>query len=153
MTKGELPCSVLEEGPVGRPLRSRADWTEHRRRRCDRHDDRAKWQNVNLGRVAANLEEACAIKGWTGGNCTAEGRYLTADYPGVLRERLQAALGGEVLYFNGPLGSQVGPGAAPTWVVDEDHPVGDGLTVPEGAVPLTQCEDRPTYLCRSFAKT
>ena len=102
---------------------------------------------------AANLEEACAIKGWTGGNCTAEGRYLTADYPGVLRERLQAALGGEVLYFNGPLGSQVGPGAAPTWVVDEDHPVGDGLTVPEGAVPLTQCEDRPTYLCRSFAKT
>ncbi len=102
---------------------------------------------------AANLEEACAIKGWTEGNCTAEGRYLTADYPGVLRTRLQAARGGEVLYFNGPLGSQVGPGAAPTWVVDEDHPVGDGLTVPEGAVPLTECEDRAPYLCRSFAKT
>ncbi|MFW2390118.1 MAG: hypothetical protein ACN4G0_17410, partial [Polyangiales bacterium] len=102
---------------------------------------------------AANLEEACPIKGWTDGNCTAEGRYLTADYPGVLRERLQSSRGGEVLYFNGPLGSQIGPGAAPTWVIDEDHPVGDGLTVPEGAVPLTECEDRPAYLCRSFAKT
>lgn len=102
---------------------------------------------------AANLEEACAVKGWTEGDCTANGRYLTADYPGVMRERLQASRGGEVLYFNGPLGNQVGPGAAPTWVVDEDHPVGDGLTVPDGAVPLTECEDRPPYLCRSFAKT
>lgn len=102
---------------------------------------------------AANLDAVCPIKGWEGGDCTAEGRYLTSDYPGVLRERLQAARGGEVLYFNGPLGNQVGPGAAPTWVVDEDHPVGDGLTVPEGAVPLTECEDRDTYLCRSFAKT
>ena len=102
---------------------------------------------------AANLEEACAIKNWTDDNCTAEGRYLTADYPGVLRQRLQAARGGEVLFFNGPLGNQVGPGAAPTWVVDEEHPVGDGLTVPEGAVPLTQCDDREDYYCRSFAKT
>ena len=102
---------------------------------------------------AANLDEVCPIKGWEGDDCTAEGRYLTADYPGVLRERLRAMRGGEVLYFNGPLGSQVGPGAAPTWVVDEAHPVGDGLTVPEGAVPLTECEDRPPYLCRSFAKT
>lgn len=102
---------------------------------------------------AANLDEVCPIKGWEGGNCTAEGRYLTADYPGVLRERLQAARGGEVLFFNGPLGNQVGPGAAPTWVVDEDHPIGDGLTVPEGAVPLTECEDRDPYFCRSFAKT
>lgn len=102
---------------------------------------------------AANLQEACSIKGWTGDDCTAEGRYLTADYPGVLRERLQATRGGEVLYFNGALGNQVGPGAAPTWVVDEQHPVGDGLTVPEGAVPLTECEDREPYLCRSFAKT
>lgn len=102
---------------------------------------------------AANLAEVCPIKGWTGDDCTAEGRYLSADYPGVLRARLQAARGGEVLYFNGPLGNQVGPGAAPTWVVDEQHPVGDGLTVPEGAVPLTECDDREPYLCRSFAKT
>jgi len=102
---------------------------------------------------AAGLEEACASKGWSGSNCTAEGRYLTADYPGVLRDTLAGSRGGEVLYFNGALGNQVGPGAAPTWVVDEQHPVGDGLSVPEGAVPLTECTDRDTYLCRSFAKT
>jgi hypothetical protein len=102
---------------------------------------------------AAGLVAACASKGWTGDDCTAEGRYLTADYPGVLRARLQQMRGGEVLYFNGPLGSQVGPGAAPTWLVDEAHPVGDGLSVPAGALPLTACNDRPQYLCRSFAKT
>ena len=102
---------------------------------------------------AADLAAACAAKGWTGGNCTAEGRYLTADFPGVLRERLQAARGGEVLFFNGALGNQVGPGAAPTWVVNDAHPVGDGLSVPAGAEPLTQCDDRGPYLCRSFAKT
>lgn len=126
-----------------RPIATLVQWTSHPESTLGWHPPAE----------AANLEEACAIKGWTEGNCTAEGRYLTADYPGVLRTRLQAARGGEVLYFNGPLGSQVGPGAAPTWVVDEDHPVGDGLTVPEGAVPLTECEDRAPYLCRSFAKT
>jgi len=102
---------------------------------------------------AAGLEEACEVKGWTGDDCTANGRYLTADYPGVLRERLQAVRGGEVLFFNGPLGNQVGPGNAPTWVVSEEHPVGDGLVVPEGALPLTECDDRETYYCRDFAKT
>ncbi|MCP5148659.1 MAG: hypothetical protein H6986_11115 [Pseudomonadales bacterium] len=102
---------------------------------------------------AAGLEDACAAKGWSGNDCTAEGRYLTADYPGVLRERLGQSRGGEVLYFNGPLGNQVGPGAAPTWVVDEDHPVGDGLSVPPGAVPLSSCDRSDPYLCRSFAKT
>ena len=101
---------------------------------------------------AAGLEQACAAKGWSGNDCTAEGRYLTADYPGVLRERLAASRGGEVLYFNGPLGNQVGPGSSPTWVVDEAHPVGDGHTVPPGAVPLSTC-DREPFFCRSFAKT
>jgi hypothetical protein len=102
---------------------------------------------------AAGLEAACAAKGWTGNDCTAEGRYLTADYPGVLRERLGQMRGGEVLYFNGPLGNQIGPGAAPTWVVDEAHPVGDGLSAPAGAVPLSTCDRSDPYLCRSFAKT
>ena len=102
---------------------------------------------------AAGLAEACDIKGWTGRDCTADGRYLTADYPGVLREQLGRSRGGEVLYFNGPMGNQIGPGSAPTWVVDEDHPVGDGLTVPAGATPLSTCDRSDPYLCRSFAKT
>jgi hypothetical protein len=102
---------------------------------------------------AAGLAQACPVKGWSGDDCTAEGRYFSADYPGVLRERLAASRGGEVLYFNGPLGNQVGPGQAPTWVVDEAHPVGDGRTVPAGAVPLSTCNNSNPYLCRSFAKT
>ncbi|TFH30034.1 MAG: hypothetical protein E4H00_05830, partial [Myxococcales bacterium] len=127
----------------GQPIATLVQWTGH-------PESTLGWDPPA---EAANLEEACAIKGWTDGDCTAEGRYLTADYPGVVRVRLQATRGGEVLYFNGPLGSQIGPGAAPTWFIDEAHPVGDGLTVPEGAVPLTECEDRAPYLCRSFAKT
>jgi hypothetical protein len=135
-----LSVDALEGGA---PIATLVQWTSH-------PESTLGWSPPA---DAANLDAACATKGWTGGDCTAEGRYLTADYPGVLRERLQQSRGGEVLYFNGPLGSQMGPGAAPTWVVDESHPVGDGLTVPEGALPLTECTDRPQYLCRSFAKT
>src|SRR4029079_2231800 len=40
----------------------------------------------------------------TRSSCRAEGRYFTSDYPGVLRQDLQARYGGEVLYFNGALG-------------------------------------------------
>jgi hypothetical protein len=103
---------------------------------------------------AADLDTACAIKGWVGDDCSAEGRYLTADFPGVLQTRLKASRGGEVLFFNGAVGNQVGPGDAPNWVIDEQHPIGDGKTVPPGAEPLTQCDDRPNpYLCRTMAKT
>ena len=48
--------------------------------------------------------EQCAAKGWAADDCSADGRYFTADYPGIVRERVQAALGGEVLYFNGAIG-------------------------------------------------
>ncbi len=100
------------------------------------------------------LERICADQGWAADDCTAEGRYFTADYPGVLRDHVQRELGGEVLYFNGPLGSQIGPGEAPVWLVDAAHPVGNGWTVPDGAVPLGSCADSPDpFLCRSFAKT
>lgn len=102
---------------------------------------------------AAGLDEACATKGWEGEDCTAEGRYFTADYPGVLRTRLVESRGGEVLFLNGALGNQIGPGGAPTWVVDDAHPVTEDGTPPAGAEPLTTCEDSEPYLCRSFAKT
>lgn len=102
---------------------------------------------------AAGLDEACAVKDWDDDDCSAEGRYFTADFPGVLRDRLHEDRGGEVLFLNGALGNQIGPGAAPAWQVTEDHPVGNGWTVPEGAEPLTDCDDDDPYLCRSFAKT
>lgn len=102
---------------------------------------------------AAGLDEVCPIKGWEGSNCTAEGRYFTGDFVGVLETRLKASHGGEIAFFNGALGVLTGPLHAPTWVVDEEHPVGDGTTVPEGAVPLAECNKSNPYECQSFAKT
>ncbi len=98
----------------------------------------------------AVLAEWCTAKGWAPDDCTADGRYLTADYPGVLRERLADALGGEVLYFNGAIGSQIGPGRAQIWEVDDAHPVGDGITAPAGAAPVAGCDD---YECQNLART
>ncbi len=83
----------------------------------------------------------CATKGWAADDCSADGRYLTADYPGIVREQVGAALGGEVLYFNGALGSQIGPGDADVWQIDAAHPVGDGVTAPAGAQPVPGAAD------------
>lgn len=88
-----------------------------------------------------DISAECAQKGWGPDDCSAEGRYFSADYPGVLREHLQASVGGEVLYLNGPLGNQIGPGRADVWLVDEEHPVGDGVTAPEGASPVAGAAD------------
>ena len=96
------------------------------------------------------LTEACAAKGWSADDCSADGRYFTADYPGVLRERLQQSVGGEVLYLNGALGSQIGPGQADVWQIDDTHPIGDGVTAPEGAQPVAGATDLRT---RSMGRT
>ncbi len=102
---------------------------------------------------AAGLEEACAVKGWEGDKCFAEDRYFSGDYVSVLEVRLKAKHGGEVAFFNGALGVLTGPLHASTWLVDEEHPVGDGKTVPEGAIPLAMCNKANQYECQSFAKT
>lgn len=98
----------------------------------------------------ADLAERCATKGWEGDDCFAEGRYLTADYPGVLRQRLEEAGKAEVLYMNGAIGSQIGPGDADVWLVDDEHPVGNGWVVPDGASPVAGCDD---YRCRNMSRT
>jgi hypothetical protein len=92
----------------------------------------------------------CAIKAWAADDCSANGRYFTADYPGILREQLRTELGGEVLYFNGALGSQVGPGHADVWQIDARHPIGDGVTAPPGAQPVKGATDLRT---RNLART
>ncbi len=99
-----------------------------------------------------DLTDACAAKGWTGDDCTAEGRYFTADYPGILRTRLQEEVGGEVLYLNGAIGSQIGPGDADVWAVDGDT-LADGPSVaPDGAEPVAGAEDyRDQNLARTLA--
>ena len=100
----------------------------------------------------ADIAEACATKGWEGDDCTAEGRYFTADYPGVMRERIQETIGGEVLYFNGAIGTQIGPGDADVWQIDDDHPATADGVAPAGAQPVTGAADlRERNLARTEA--
>ncbi|MFZ4720351.1 MAG: hypothetical protein ACOYMR_13060 [Ilumatobacteraceae bacterium] len=99
-----------------------------------------------------DITAQCTQKGWAADDCSAEGRYFTADYPGIVREQVQAQVGGEVLYFNGALGSQIGPGRADVWQIDDAHPVGDGVTAPAGAQPVPGAKDlRDRNLSRTFA--
>lgn len=69
-------------------------------------------------------------------DCTAAGRYLTSDFPGVMRDVVRSQIGGEVLYLGGAIGRRIGPVGAYVWNVDETHPLGDGWTVPPGALPV-----------------
>ena len=96
-----------------------------------------------------DLDGICTEQDWSDEQCSAEGRYITADYPGELRGALVAALGGEVLYFVGAIGSQIGPGAAPVWSVTDETGVGDGWTIPAGARPIRGADD---YLDKNFVK-
>ncbi|MET0149078.1 MAG: hypothetical protein ABW310_08000 [Acidimicrobiales bacterium] len=88
-----------------------------------------------------DLTDACAAKGWTGEDCTADGRYFTADYPGVLRTRLQEHVGGEVVYLNGAIGSQIGPGDADVWRTDAVEAVDGPSVAPAGAEPVDGAAD------------
>jgi hypothetical protein len=81
----------------------------------------------------ADISAECAALGWTGDNCTAEGRYFTSDYAGVLSQTIADRVGGETLYFVGALGEIVGPGGANVWEVDRRHPLGDQFHPPAGA--------------------
>jgi hypothetical protein len=82
---------------------------------------------------ASAIAADCATLGLTGSACTADGRYFTADYPGILRQNVQAAFGGEVLYFNGALGVLTTPLHTPVWEVTPRYPLGNQLTPPAGA--------------------
>ncbi len=66
----------------------------------------------------ADLSAECAVLGWQGDECHAEGRYFTSDYAGVLSRTIARRTGGEALYFVGALGHLVGPGGANVWEVD-----------------------------------
>ena len=97
-----------------------------------------------------DISAACSAKGWQGQDCYADGRYLTADYPGVMRDVIRTQIGGEVLYYNGAIGSQIGPGHADVWLVDAAHPVGNGFTPPADARPVPGATD---FRDQTFART
>jgi hypothetical protein len=81
----------------------------------------------------ADLAADCAVLGWSGDQCTAEGRYFTSDYAGVLSRTIEDEVGGEALYFVGALGHLVGPGGANVWEVDRQHPLANQFAPPAGA--------------------
>eukprot|EP00004_Rigifila_ramosa_P027445 TRINITY_DN895_c0_g1_i1.p1 TRINITY_DN895_c0_g1~~TRINITY_DN895_c0_g1_i1.p1 ORF type:complete len:626 (-),score=116.65 TRINITY_DN895_c0_g1_i1:24-1901(-) len=82
--------------------------------------------------------EECAALGEPAG-CSATGRYLTADYPGHLRNYIRNEVGGETLLYVGAIGVNIGANSnsitpAPVWEVSEDYPIsGDGSVAPDGA--------------------
>src|SRR5215204_1888042 len=80
-----------------------------------------------------DLSEECAVLGWEGDECNAEGRYFTSDYPGALSRTIQRRTGAEALYYVGALGHLVGPGGASVWEVDGSHPLGNHFDPPPGA--------------------
>jgi hypothetical protein len=81
----------------------------------------------------ADLSAECAVLGWEGEECHAEGRYFTSDYAGVLSKTIAHHAGGEALYYVGALGHLVGPGGANVWEVDRSHPLGNHFDPPPGA--------------------
>jgi hypothetical protein len=97
-----------------------------------------------------DLSADCAVLGWTGDECHAEGRYLTSDYAGVLSRTIEDQVGGEALYFVGALGHLVGPGGANVWEVDDDHPLGNQFTPPAGAA--VPGGDGFTYTDKNFRR-
>ena len=98
-----------------------------------------QWNNHPEGTLGYSpprsvIEADCAVLGLTGDSCTARGRYFTADFPGILREDLNARYGGEVLFLNGALGVLIGPGGAHVWEVTGAAPLGNQMRAPAGAI-------------------
>lgn len=98
-----------------------------------------QWNNhpegtLNYSPPTSVIAADCAVLGLTGSACTARGRYFTADFPGILREDLNARYGGEVAFINGALGVLIGPGGADVWEVTPQHPLGNQLRAPAGAI-------------------
>lgn len=82
--------------------------------------------------------------------CTAKDAYFTADFPGWATRILESELGGEAAFINGAVGSLITPLGANVWEVTDDHPIGNGLTPPEGAAEPAGAS---SYTERNFRRT
>jgi hypothetical protein len=114
-----------------------------------------QWNNhpegtLGFGPPQSVIADDCAVLGLVGGDCSAEGRYFTSDYAGVLRQDLVTRYGGEALYLNGALGVLIGPGGAQVWEVTPQHPLGNQLVAPSGAQAAGGGSD---YTARNFRRT
>ena len=82
----------------------------------------------------SEIQADCGVLGIPLDKCTAEGRYFTSDFVGVLRDDLRRRYGGEVAFLNGALGVLIGPGGSQVWEVAAQHPLGNQMIAPAGAV-------------------
>lgn len=96
------------------------------------------------------IADDCAELGLEGGDCDGENAYFTADFPGWAARIIQGELGGEVAYVNGAVGDLITPLGSTVWEVDDDAPIGDGLTAPPGAEPPLGAT---SYTDRNFRRT
>jgi hypothetical protein len=118
-TLGVLQARAVD----GRVIATLVNWANH-------PESTLNWSPPR-DRIAA----ACRTLGWVDTACDAQGRYLTADYPGALARWLGRRIGGEVVYVNGAVGAMASPLDVPVWEVTERAPIGDGYTPPSAAVP------------------
>lgn len=114
-----------------------------------------QWANhpestLNWSPPRHHIVEECLTLGWADERCDAEGRYLTADFPGTLARTLGPRIGGEVLFVNGAIGAMASPLGVPAWEIDERSPVGNGYTPPAGARPPGA--DGTDFTVRNFRK-
>lgn len=126
------------QAPDGRAIATLVNWANH-------PESTLTWSPPRA-RIAA----ACTTLGWNAAACDAQGRYLTADFPGALARWLGRRLGGEVIYVNGALGAMASPLDVPAWEISERSPIGDGYTVPPNAVPPGSVGQ--DFLVRNFRK-
>ena len=108
--------------PAGTPIVTFALWNMH--------------PEVTLGYSPAVPDEDCVALGREPG-CSARGQYFSGDFPGIFARVLKELQGGgEVLYLNSAIGSQIGP-RGPVWEVSPDCPIeGDGSTLPPGCTAV-----------------
>jgi hypothetical protein len=99
----------------------------------------AQWgmhPEVTLGYSPVVSDEDCAALGQAPG-CRGTNAYFSHDFTGHFSAHLKQLDGpdsGEVLFFSGAIGAQVGPNNQKVWEVTEEFPLtGDGSVVPEGA--------------------
>lgn len=80
-------------------------------------------------------------------NCSAQGKYFSGDFIDPLENTIKRAFGGEVLYFSGFIGNQVGPNGQRVWEVSQQFPIiGDGSIIPNGAPILRERNFRKAFL-------
>ena len=86
--------------------------------------------------------------------CTFEGQFISADFPGIMAYEIMEATGAPALYLNGTVGSLMSPLRVAVWEVEgaTGKPVGDGITVPEGAATVPRNFRKMAIIGQELAK-